>query len=118
MDIITIHDLAVETVIGIDAWERRVKQTVYLELAMAVDVHAAAASDDIKDTINYHSIAQHITEFIETHHYQLIETLAEHCAAHIQQCFHIPWLKLSLHKPGALPNSRHVSICIERGKKT
>ena len=45
MDIVYIHDLRIETVIGIFDWERECKQTVSLDLEMGTDIRAAAASE-------------------------------------------------------------------------
>ena len=36
MDIIYLNDLRIDTIIGIYDWERRVKQTISLDLEMAV----------------------------------------------------------------------------------
>ena len=41
MDIIYLHDLRVAAVIGIFDWERRVKQTVSIDLDMSADVATA-----------------------------------------------------------------------------
>ena len=38
MDIVYINDLKVDTVIGIFDWERRIRQTVSLDLEMAADI--------------------------------------------------------------------------------
>ena len=38
MDIIFLKDLKIETVVGIYDWERKIKQTVILDLEMATDV--------------------------------------------------------------------------------
>ena len=51
MDIIYLNDLRIDTIIGIYDWERRVKQTISLDLEMASDIRKAAGSDDIEDTL-------------------------------------------------------------------
>ena len=48
MDIIFLHDLKVDTVIGIWEWERQIRQTVVIDLDMAADIRKAAASDDVR----------------------------------------------------------------------
>ena len=57
MDIIFLRDLRISTLIGIFDWERRVKQTISLDLEMATDIRKAAASDAIDDTLNYKAVA-------------------------------------------------------------
>ena len=41
MDIVFIHDLKIETVIGIYDWERKIRQTISLDLEMATDISKA-----------------------------------------------------------------------------
>ena len=60
VDIIYIKDLKVETVIGIFDWERKIKQTVSLDIEMATDITAAAKNDHIDDTLNYKEISKKI----------------------------------------------------------
>ncbi|MDP6189807.1 MAG: FolB domain-containing protein, partial [Gammaproteobacteria bacterium] len=46
MDRVYIHGLTVETVIGIFDWERTIQQKVVVDLEMAVDIRASAASEN------------------------------------------------------------------------
>lgn len=117
MDIVYINDLKVDTVIGIFDWERRIRQTVSLDLEMATDISRAAASDHIDDALDYKAIGKRIIAFIEASEYQLVETLAEKVAELVRQEFSVPWLKLRLSKPGALRGSRDVGVIIERGER-
>ena len=63
MDIIYLHGLKVDCIIGIWEWERRTTQTLTIHLDMAMDVRRAAASDDIHDTLNYKAVAKSVTGF-------------------------------------------------------
>ena len=76
MDIIYLNDLRIDTIIGIYDWERRVKQTISLDLEMASDIRKAASSDDIQDTLNYKAVAKRLISFVESSEFQLVETLA------------------------------------------
>ena len=117
MDIVFIKDLRIETIIGIYDWERRVKQTISLDLEMAADLRAAAATDAIDDTLNYKAIGKRLIAFVGESEYQLVETLAEKVAAVVLTEFDVEWLKLTVHKPGALRGSRDVGVIIERGNR-
>jgi len=117
MDIVFINDLRIETIIGIYDWERRVRQTISLDLEMACDIRRAAATDAIEDTLNYKAVAKRLIEFVGNSQYQLVETLAEEIAAVVQQEFAVPWVKLTVHKPGAVRGSRDVGVVIERGSR-
>ena len=117
MDIVFIHDLQVETVIGIYDWERKIRQTISLDIEMATDISKAAKSDDIEDTLSYKTVAKRLIEFIEQSEFELVETLAEKICRIVLDEFSVPWVKLTLHKPGAVSGSRSVGVMIERGNK-
>ncbi len=117
MDIIYIQDLRIETVIGIYDWERKVKQTVVLDIEMAGDCRKAEQNDDVDDTLNYTSVAKRLIEFVGSSEYQLVETLAERCAAVVLEEFQVPWVKLRVNKQGALRGARDVGVIIERGQR-
>ncbi|MBM7334682.1 MAG: dihydroneopterin aldolase [Alcanivorax sp.] len=118
MDIVYISDLKVDTVIGIYDWERRIRQTVSLDLEMATDIRRAAASDHIDDALNYKAIGKRIIQYIGDSDFQLVETLAERVAELVRDEFGVSWLKLRLSKPGALRGSRDVGVIIERGERS
>lgn len=117
MDIVYIRDLKIETVIGIFDWERRIRQTVSLDLEMATDIRKAAASDDIKDALDYKAVAKRLIAFVSESEFLLVETLAEKVAEIVRQEFQVPWLRLRLSKPGAVRGSQDVGLIIERGEK-
>lgn len=116
VDIIYINDLRIETVIGIFDWERKIKQTVVLDIEMAGDCRKAAENDNVEDTLNYKSVAKRLIEFVGNSEYQLVETLAERSAELIMEEFRVPWLKLRVNKQGALRGARDVGVIIERGQ--
>lgn len=115
MDIIFIRDLRIDTVVGIYEWERRIRQTIVLDIEMKTDIGAAANSDDIKDTLNYKAVAKRLIEFVRASEFQLVETLAEECARIIRDEFAVSWLRLTLNKQGAVRGARDVGVIIERG---
>ena len=118
MDIIYLNDLRIDTVIGIFDWERRVKQTIRLDIEMATDIRKAASSDTIDDTLDYKSVAKRIIAFVEESEFQLVETLAERICEIIMNEFNVPWVKLRLNKQGAVRGARDVGVLIERGEKS
>lgn len=116
MDTVFIRDLRIETIIGIYDWERQVRQTISLDLEMAHDITKAAASDDIQFALNYKSIAKRLIAFVEGSEFLLIERLAQEVARIVMTEFKVPWLRLTVHKPGALRGARDVGVTIERGQ--
>jgi len=117
MDIVYIRELQVETVIGIYDWEREVRQTVSLDLEMGTDIRAAAATEDIEQTLNYKSVAKRLIAFISESEFLLVETMAEEIAQIVQNEFDVPWLRLRLSKPGAVRGAKDVGVVIERGER-
>ncbi len=117
MDIVFINDLRTETIIGIYDWERKVKQTISLDLEMGTDIRKSAATDTIEDTLNYKAVAKQLIAFVGDSEYLLVETLAEKIAEIVLSEFSVPWLKLTVHKPGAVRGSRDVGVIIERGSR-
>ncbi len=116
MDKIFLNELRVETIIGIWEWERRIRQTVLIDLEMSADIARAAATDQVEDTLNYKRVAKRIQEFVETSSFQLVETLAEKIAAIVRDEFGVAWVKVRVNKPGAIRGSRDVGVVIERGE--
>jgi dihydroneopterin aldolase len=113
-DRIFLHGLTVECIIGFIDWERRVRQTVVVDLEMPVDCTRAAASDEVADTLDYKKVAKRALEFIGASEFRLVETLAHRLALVILAEFGVEWVRISLNKPGAIRNSRDVGVVIER----
>ena len=117
MDHVFIEDLRIETIIGIYDWERTTRQVVALDVEMAFDNTKPAASDRIEDTLNYKAVSKRLIAFVEASQFELVETLAERCAAIIREEFGVGWLRLKLSKPGAVTGARAVGVVIERGER-
>ncbi|MCK9539472.1 dihydroneopterin aldolase [Dokdonella sp.] len=115
MDRVFIEDLRIETIIGIYDWERTTRQVVALDIEMAFDNTRPAASDRIADTLDYKAVAKRLIAHVGAARCELVETLAEQCAAIIRSEFGVAWLRLRLSKPGAVTGSRAVGVIIERG---
>jgi 7,8-dihydroneopterin aldolase/epimerase/oxygenase len=113
-DRIFLRGLTAECVIGFIDWERRVKQTVVVDLELPVDCRQAAVTDDVTDTVDYKKVSKRVLAFIEASEFKLVETLAQRLAMLILEEFGIEWIRLSINKPGAIRNSRDVGVSIER----
>ena len=116
MDIVYLRDLRIDTVIGIYGWERRTRLTIIFDLEMSADVARAAAWVDIADTLNYKSVAKRLIQFVSESDFQLVETLAEHCARIIREEYGVRWVRLTLNKKGAVRGATDVGVVIERGE--
>ncbi len=117
MDKIFLSELKIDTIIGIWEWERRIRQTVVIDLEMSADIARAAASDEVADTLNYKQVAKRIQGFVADSSFQLVETLAERIAGIIREEFDVAWVKVRVNKPGAIRGSKAVGVLIERGER-
>ena len=113
-DRIFLHGLSAECIIGFIDWERRVRQTVVLDIEMPVDCRAASRTDEVADTLDYKKVAKRVLAFIEASEFRLVETLAHRVALLILEEFALAWVRISLNKPGAIRSSRDVGVVIER----
>ena len=115
MDFIFIEELRVRAWIGIYAREKAAPQTVELNLTFGVP-DAAAAGDDIADTIDYAVVIDRIRSELAERHFNLIETLGEFVVNLLLNDFRAPWVKLRLAKIGVMKDVRRVGVFIERGR--
>ena len=115
-DRIFLRGLAAECIIGFIDWERRVKQTVVVDLELPVDCRRAAATDDVADTVDYKRVAKRVLAYINASEFKLVETLAHRLALLLLEEFAVEWVRVSLNKPGAIRNSRDVGVVIERSR--
>jgi dihydroneopterin aldolase len=116
MDTIFLRDLRVETIVGVWDWERKIRQTVSIDLEMATDIRRAAASDSLDDTLNYKFVAKRVQQFVAESSFQLVETLAEKIAEVVLNDFDVPWVEVCVNKPGAIRGARDVGVRIRREK--
>ena len=117
MDIVFIRELKIDTVIGIYDWVRKIRQTVSPDIEMATDIRKASKSDDIEDTLSYKDVAKRLIEFVEASEFELVETMAEEICRILREEFATPWVRLVLHKPGAVRGAKSVGVILERGEK-
>ncbi len=117
MDKVFIKGLNIQTTIGFFQWEKEIKQTLVIDVEMGWNTAQAAENDELAKTLDYAQISEGIAEFANANPVDLIETLAERLAAHLMARYHIPWLKLSVGKPGAVHNAQTVGVEIERGQR-
>jgi dihydroneopterin aldolase len=113
-DRIFLHGLAVECIIGFIEWERRIRQTIVLDVEMPVDCARAAASDEVVDTLDYKKVAKRLIAFVSTSQFKLVETLAHRSALLILEEFGVDWVRLSVNKPGAIRGSKDVGVAVLR----
>lgn len=116
MDIIFIKNLKIDTIIGIYDWERKIRQTITLDIEMSTDIRPSAQFDDIAHTLNYKAVVKRLIAFVEQSKYNLVESLAEQITQIILSEFNVSKVKLTLSKGKALTGADEVGIQIIRNK--
>ena len=116
MDQIYLRDLEVEAVIGVYAWEQRIRRRLRFDVEMGADTRVAARSGDIADTVDYEAVAECIRSIASREPHVLLECLAEEIAQTLLDRFGSHSIRLTVGKPGAVPGVREVGIRIERGR--
>src|SRR5262249_45491874 len=94
MDIIYLQHLTGDTVIGVWDWERRIRQTLIMDLELGVDTARAGASDDLTATVDYKAVTDRVTSFTAASGFKLIEALAENIARIVLSEFPVQWIKV------------------------
>lgn len=117
MDIISIREFRIETLIGFYEWERRLPQSLQLDLEFAIPTSNAGRSDRLRDTIDYGAVVERLRESLSSTHFILLERLCEHVADVLQDDFNSPWVRVSATKIGALRGVKRVGVTIERGAR-
>jgi dihydroneopterin aldolase len=116
-DTVFVRGLTARAIIGVNEWERREKQTVVIDIDMAVDASAAARHDDISKAVNYRDVSKVVLRHTEESRHLLVETLAERIAEIVMRDFGVPWVRVRVTKPGAVRFSVGVGVEVERGER-
>lgn len=118
-DCIRVSDLRVECVIGVDGWERRLKQEVYVDVMLYGDLSGAGESDNLTRTVDYRALCEAVVVEMSVSNHLLLEAFAEHVAA-ICLAAHelVERVRVSVRKPRALSGfgSAQVVVEIERAR--
>jgi len=117
MDIVFLHELRLQTSIGVYPWERKVAQTIQLDLEIGLPHSRAGQSDDVADTIDYAMVVKRIKETLAERHFALAEALAEHVAGLLRTEFGSPWVRVAVTKLGLINEVKRLGVVIERGAR-
>ena len=116
MDRILIKDLMLRCVLGLSHEERREKQDVLINLILWTDLGPAAATDDIRDTVDYRALKKQIIALVEDSNYHLAEALAVRIANLCLEHGRVQQVQISVEKPTVLRFARSVAVEIARSR--
>ncbi len=114
LDSVLITGLECETIVGVYDFERHAPRPLLVDLEMGWDNRPAGLTDDLAQALNYDAVSQCVRRVISDQQPELIETLAESVAQALFAEFGMPWLIMTLHKPGAVAGTQSLAVRIHR----
>lgn len=114
MNSIFIHDLRVETRIGVYDWERHLPQTVRLDVDIGLPSARPFTSGDFADAIDYAAVVERLKALAAANAHPLLERFAESVAQTVLTEFGVPSVKVRVAKLAPLPGVRELGVMIER----
>ncbi len=100
-DRIELRGLLVRGHHGVFESERAEGQDFVVDVALDVDISAAARSDDLADTTDYGALALTIAAIVSGEPVNLLETLADRIATACLADLRVTSVEVSVHKPAA-----------------
>ncbi|TCK19962.1 dihydroneopterin aldolase [Pseudonocardia endophytica] len=100
-DRIELRGLRVRGRHGVFEHERRDGQDFVVDLVVSADLSAAAASDDLADTLDYGALAQRTAAIVGGTPHDLIESVAGRIADDVLSDPRVESVEVTLHKPSA-----------------
>jgi 7,8-dihydroneopterin aldolase/epimerase/oxygenase len=116
MNRIFVHDLRLETRIGVYDWERQLPQTIRLDLDITLPSDKPFASGKLEDALDYAAIVARIKAFAKDNPHPLMERFAEAVAQIVLQEFGARGLRLRVAKLAPLPGVKEIGVEIERSR--
>jgi dihydroneopterin aldolase len=115
-DVIALTGLRVRGFHGVFEHERRDGQDFVVDAVLEVSTAAAAASDDLADTVDYGDLAQRLAAVVGGEPVNLLETLVGRLAAECLRDPRVAAATVTVHKPHApIPLAfADVSVTIRR----
>jgi 7,8-dihydroneopterin aldolase/epimerase/oxygenase len=114
MNKIFVHDLRVQTRIGIYDWERELAQTLRLDVELGLTSDRVFISGDFADAIDYAAVVRRLQGFAADHPHQLLERFAQAVADIILVEFAAAWVKVRVAKLAPIAGVRELGVEIER----
>ena len=116
MDQVLIRNLIARGIIGIKDWEREKPQEILINIILFTNIRIAGQSDDIRDCVNYRTVAKKVINHAETAERFTVEALTSDLA---EICLEHPGVekaRVRVEKPGAVRFADSVGVEIERSR--
>jgi len=114
MDRIFLRNLSLACTIGVNDWEREIRQPVKIDLDLSVDLRDAGRTDDLDRSVDYKRVRDRVEAVVNASRFFLIEALAEAVADACLEEEKVQAVRVAVEKPGALRGARTVGVEIHR----
>jgi len=111
---IFVHDLRVETKIGVWEWEKRMPQNIRLDLEFGMSSDKAFRTGELSDALDYSQVVARVKAFAADNPHPLLERFAQAIADIVLGEFHAPWVKVRVAKLAPIAGVRELGVSIER----
>jgi 7,8-dihydroneopterin aldolase/epimerase/oxygenase len=102
---------------GVFDFERRDGQIFVIDLVLGLDTRPAAASDDLRDTVDYGSLVNSVKAAVENDPVDLIENLAQRIANVCLLDARVEWSRVTVHKPDAPIDATYSDVALTITRK-
>ena len=100
-DRLVVRGITVRGHHGVLEHERREGQDFVVDVTLGIDSTEAAGSDDLRDTVDYGTLAEEISRAVANDPVDLIETLAQRLADVCLAYTQVQEVEVTVHKPHA-----------------
>jgi dihydroneopterin aldolase len=114
MNKIFIHDLRLETRIGVYDWERRLPQSIRLDLDIGLPSDKPFTTGKLEDALDYAAVVARIKAVAQDNPHPLLERFTEAIAQLVLSEFGAPWVKVRVAKLAPLSGVKELGVEIER----
>jgi len=117
MNTIFIHELRLETRIGVYDWEQHLPQTLSVDLEFGLPSDEAFRSDDFDDALDYAAVVGRVQALAANHPHKLMERFAQAIADIVLGEFNVPWVKVRVAKLAPIAGVKELGVAVERARR-
>ena len=107
---ITIENLRLRTIIGINEWERETRQDVVVNVELELAPGTVFTRDAIDETVDYKRLNKRLIAEVERSSFFLLEKLCDHLLALVMEDDRVRRGRVRVAKPAALRFTDSVSV--------
>jgi len=111
---IAIERLETTCVIGLNDWEREVRQKVTVDIVLTLAPDAFEVDDNAPPPTDYRALTKRVLNLTERSSFRLLESLANAIAAECLSDAAVVAAEVAVGKPGALRHAQNVSARLTR----